>query len=87
MCRANPSTARPPAPPWPSGSQKGSFLRTEDLREWLAEFPDHAGRGSGLGDLSIIHDWKRLCAQNAARRVYIWSLDRHLASYDRAAVL
>ncbi|NYG33710.1 hypothetical protein HZU83_07735 [Sphaerotilus montanus] len=64
-----------------------SFLRTDDLRQWLAEFPDHAGRGSGLGDLSIIHDWKRLCAQNAARRVYIWSRDQHLQAYDRAAVI
>jgi len=60
-----------------------SFLRADELRGWLAEFPDHAGQGSGLGDLSIIHDWKRLCAQNKGRRVYIWSLDEHLQAYDR----
>ncbi len=60
-----------------------SFLQKEELKEWLAEFPDHACRGSGLGDLSIIHDWQRLCAQNVARRVYIWSLDAHLASFDQ----
>lgn len=60
-----------------------SFLEVEQLQAWLAEFPDHAGRGSGLGDLSIIHDWQRLCEQNPLRRVTIWSLDQHLAGYDR----
>ncbi|MGK5095515.1 hypothetical protein WDW89_26325 [Deltaproteobacteria bacterium TL4] len=60
-----------------------SFLTHEAMKKWLAEFPDHASRGSGLGDLSIIHDWKRLCDQNPRRRVYIWTLDEHLASYDK----
>ncbi|MGE8045860.1 hypothetical protein ACQKO6_16870 [Pseudomonas monteilii] len=60
-----------------------SFLEAEELGVWLREFPDHATGGSGLGDLSIIHDWTRLCSQNRARRVYIWSLDVHLGSYDR----
>ncbi len=60
-----------------------NFLEAHELRAWLSEFPDHAGRGSGLGDLSIVHDWKRLCDRNRARRVYIWSLDEHLAAYDR----
>lgn len=64
-----------------------SFLQEADLRAWLTEFPDHASRGSGLGDLSIVHDWQRLCAQNPARRVYIWSLDAHLQAYDRAPEL
>lgn len=62
-----------------------SFLEAEALQAWLAEFPDHSGRGSGLGDLSIIHDWYRLCEQNPQRRVMIWSLDRHLSGYDRPA--
>lgn len=62
-----------------------NFLEAEQLQAWLAEFPDHAGRGSGLGDLSIIHDWQRLCEQNPRRRVTIWSLDQHLAGYDRPA--
>lgn len=53
------------------------------MQRWLTEFPDFAMRGQGLGDLSIIQDWKRMCAQNPARRVYIWSLDQHLASHDR----
>jgi len=62
-----------------------NFLEAEQLQAWLAEFPDHAARGSGLGDLSIIHDWQRLCEQNPQRRVTIWSLDQHLAGYDRPA--
>lgn len=61
-----------------------NFLQAAEIQAWLAEFPNHAARGSGLGDLSIVHDWQRLCQQNLARRVYIWSLDVHLASYDRA---
>lgn len=62
-----------------------SFLKPDELKQWLGEFTDHAMRGSGLGDLSIIHDWQRLCAQNPSRRVYIWSLDAHLAGHDQAA--
>ncbi|WP_372612482.1 hypothetical protein [Halomonas sp.] len=64
-----------------------SFLKADQLQAWLEEFPDHAGRGSGLADLSIIHDWQRLCDQNAGRRVYIWSLDDHLVGFDRAATI
>ncbi|MBF0549298.1 MAG: hypothetical protein HQK60_02065 [Deltaproteobacteria bacterium] len=64
-----------------------SFITAEELKMWLAEFPDMAMRGCGLGDLSIIHDWSRLCSQNAGRRVYIWSLDAHLGSYDRPSTI
>lgn len=60
-----------------------SFLTHGDMRAWLSEFEDHATQGSGLGDLSIIHDWRRLCDQNPARRVYVWSFDGHLSAYDR----
>ncbi len=59
-----------------------NFLEAKDMRRWLAEFPDWAMRGSGLGDLSIIHDWERIRDQNRARWVYIWSLDEHLAARD-----
>lgn len=62
-----------------------SFLKQDELKNWLAEFPNHACSGSGLGDLSIIHDWQRLCAQNISRRVYIWSLDDDLAGRDQPA--
>ncbi len=59
------------------------FLKPDELKKWLAEFPDSAKRGNSLGDLSIIHDWERQCRLNPSRRVYIWSLDRYLSSYDR----
>lgn len=61
------------------------FPTQESLREWLIEFPNAASEGKGLGDLSIIHDWQRMCQLHSARRVYIWSLDHHLLSYDREA--
>jgi hypothetical protein len=60
------------------------FLQEEDLQLWLVDFPDSAMRGSGLGDLSIIHDWQKLCNINQGGRVYIWSLDEHLQNYDRS---
>ena len=59
-----------------------NFLEANDMRKWLAEFPNWLNQRRGLGDLSIKHDWDRLCEQNQARRVYIWSLDQHLSSYD-----
>jgi hypothetical protein len=61
------------------------FPDSAHIQQWIGEFPDHACRGSGLGDLSIIHDWQRACEKHPARRVYIWSLDKHLTAYDRAA--
>lgn len=48
-----------------------SFLKSEELQQWLAEFPDAAMRNNSFGDLSIVYDWKRLCRQNMGRRVYI----------------
>lgn len=62
-----------------------NFLEADAMRRWLAEFPDWAMRGQGLGDLSIVHDFQRLCEQNHGRRVYIWSLDQHLSGYDKPA--
>ena len=60
-----------------------NFLKQEDLQGWLKEFPDEAMQGRGLGDLSIIHDWQKICDQHPSRRVYIWSLDKHLKGYNR----
>jgi hypothetical protein len=57
-----------------------SFLTEKQLQQWLNEFPKSAMSGSGLGDLSIVHDFNRMCEQNPRRRVYIWSLDGHLSS-------
>jgi hypothetical protein len=59
------------------------FFEPENLSAWLQEFPDWAMRGSGFGDLTIIQDFHRQCLLNRKRRVYIWSLDEHLSSYDR----
>lgn len=59
-----------------------NFLEANDMRRWLVEFPNWVSQKMGLGDLSIKHDWDRLCEQNQRRRVYIWSLDHHLSGYD-----
>lgn len=59
------------------------FLKGEDLEMWLAEFPDWTQRKSGLADLTIAKEFERQCDLNPSRRVYIWSTDSHLSSYDR----
>lgn len=53
------------------------------LRSLLNRFPEWATSGSGLGDLTIVDEFDRQCRLNPSRRVWIWSLDRHLSSYDR----
>lgn len=58
-------------------------LGIHDLIDLLDKFPDDAMRGVGLGDLSIIHEWKSACERHPSHRVRIWSLDRHLDAYDR----
>ncbi|GEO81684.1 hypothetical protein [Pararhodospirillum oryzae] len=58
---------------------------TATIRSWLAEFPDHAMRGVGMGDLSILKEWERCCARLPRHhRVRIWSLDHALQGYDRS---
>ncbi len=57
------------------------FVEADKMKQWVSEFPDWAMQNKSLGDLSIIHDWKRLCEKNKGRRVYIWSLDDHLSGY------
>lgn len=57
-----------------------------ELREmstWLAEFPDRAMAGVGLGDLSIIKTFEQQCELNPLSRVRIWSYDADLGGYDR----
>ena len=49
----------------------------------LDDFPDHAMRTVGFGDLSIIHAWGTACSRFRGRRVAIWSLDADLQGYDR----
>ena len=62
-----------------------SFLKREHLQQWLSEFPNSAMQGTGLGDLSIIHDFHAQCTKNPRREVYIWSLDGHLMSFKQNA--
>ena len=59
------------------------FFELDKLSAWLRQFPDWAMQGSGLGDLTIVQEFHRQCDLNPMRRVYIWSLDKHLSSYDR----
>ncbi|HBL31010.1 MAG TPA: hypothetical protein DD490_29635 [Acidobacteria bacterium] len=59
------------------------FFESEALLAWLDEFPDWAVQGAGLADLTIKKEWDRLCLLHPQRRIYIWSLDTHLSSYDR----
>jgi predicted nucleic acid-binding protein len=61
------------------------FFEAEALRTWLAEFPDHAMQGKGLGDVSIIKEFERQCALHVGHDVFIWSHDEHLAGYHRPA--
>ena len=62
-----------------------SLQNTMNIGKWLADFPDYAMRGQGLGDLSIINDYKEMHALYPMRLVYIWSLDRHLSAYSKEA--
>ncbi len=50
----------------------------------LEGFPDHAMRGIGFGDLTIINVWDDACRRFPGQRVTIWSLDSDLQGYDRA---
>jgi hypothetical protein len=54
------------------------------VRGWLNRFADDATRGVGIADRSIIAVWeaKRELHARAKYRVYIWSFDDHLSSYD-----
>jgi hypothetical protein len=55
----------------------------EEIGAWLDQFPDHAMRGIGMGDMSIIKEWESASARHPHLRVLIWSLDAGLAAYDR----
>lgn len=59
------------------------FFDPDVLLGWLDQFPDWVGHRSGFADLTILKEFERQCLLNQARRVYIWSRDKHLSSYDR----
>ncbi|AKF10974.1 hypothetical protein [Sandaracinus amylolyticus] len=65
--------------PFAPASQMPSI---DDVRVWIAHFVDDATRGMGIADRSIISLWETLRRQHPKGRVYIWSLDEHLSSYD-----
>ena len=57
-------------------------MEIRDLRSWLVEYPDHAMRGVGLADLSILKEWEAACVRHPRHRVRVWSLDGHLMGLD-----
>ena len=59
------------------------LLGTSEVVGCLDNFPDSAMRGMGFGDLSIIKEFERQCELHPYHRVFVWSLDGHLSSYDR----
>lgn len=63
------------------------FWESEQLKAWLAEFPDYAMRKIGVADLSIIKDWESMCALHQGQRVRIWSLDGDLQGYNGEPVI
>lgn len=62
-----------------------NFPSNAEVLRWLAEFPDSATQGIGIGDLSIKHEWKVLCAKHPLSHVWVWTLDNDLAGLDRPA--
>jgi hypothetical protein len=62
-----------------------NFPERDQMQQWLKDFPDSAMREIGIGDLSIIHDYHRMCQMHQGLLVYIWSLDEHLSTFHRDA--
>ena len=69
------------AAPW----RPTDFLTKAEMAGWLATFPDHAMRGLGVSDVSIIQEWERARARHPNRRVFIWTLHNELKGYDQPA--
>ena len=62
-----------------------NFPSNQAVLSWLDAFPDCATQGVGLGDLSIRKEWEELCRRHRMSHVWVWTLDRDLASLDRPA--
>lgn len=66
-----------------------NFPESEAVLDWLAEFPDLAGKnktpdkheGTSFGDLSIIKEYERAMVQFPMSEIWIWSLDADLEMY------
>lgn len=61
------------------------FFDDSWLRDWIDEFPDHAIREIGLGDLSIIKEYEHQKSRHQGHQVLIWSYDDDLRGYDTGA--
>lgn len=58
----------------------------EAIEKWLDEFPDHAMRGVGMGDLSIIKEWSAVKARHPNHHVTIWTLDGPIGGFAEVHV-
>ncbi|WP_129630384.1 hypothetical protein [Candidatus Oscillochloris fontis] len=58
-------------------------LDLQQMHDYLNTFPNYAMQGVGIGDLLIIKEFEHQCLLHRSRRVFIWSIDNHLAAYDR----
>lgn len=58
------------------------FPKKEDILRAIDDFPNHASRGIGFGDFSIIEDWKEQSSKFKQYSVKIWSLDQGLQGYE-----
>ncbi len=58
------------------------FPSREEFAKWMEEFSE-SHHGMSLGDYLIIKEWESTCKIHRMSRVLIWSLDDHLAGYDR----
>ncbi len=56
------------------------------LREWIEKYKND-NTEVGFGDKTIIQVWGNQCKLNPNKRVYIWSKDTHLSSYDKCPTL
>lgn len=60
-----------------------SFPGDAQLLAWLDDFPEHAMRQIGMGDLSIVKAWEQLCERFPMSEVRVWTVDGDLAGYRR----
>lgn len=75
-------------PPW----KLNEFPNMHEISNWIDEFPGHAMRnktakkpneGTSFGDLSIIKEYEKCCNRfSKFTKVFIWSLDSDLQSYN-----
>lgn len=55
-----------------------------DLKRYVDSFVANATVGIGMGDISIIREFEKLCEANpTAQEVWIWTTDGHLDSYRK----